>query len=305
MIRLIYRSYGGDNLKSRPSYYDKYVTLASFIRAAQRADLPILYLNDGPIPAPRINLMRRTGEVVQMAPTAIGMRGSYRTAWGMPRKLGWPDDTLVYFSEDDYLYHPDAFLALQAADADLHEATYFSLYGSTETYYNSAEFRSGRVYPDGFRRSPDRQIGDVTWVNIPSTASTFGGRAGALAMDYSIMVQCMYPFRRRYQDHETCLLYQGETPYRTMQLLIGTPNSYPMTAWGVARRLGLAPFRVALNLRAWTRRARPHPLYVAQPNLACHMETPVMTPGRDWEAIAADTRAWLSRSDLKAVEEAR
>ncbi len=293
MIRLIYRSYGGENHKHRPEHYDKDLTLASFIRAARRADVPILFLNDGPIPKDRLAVMQSSGEVKQIADEPVGMRTSYRTAWELPRALGWPPDTLVYFSEDDYLYHPDAFVALSNADCELHDATYFALYGSTNKYANPTEFPDQNIYPAHFRRRPDRLIDGVNWVHIPSTASSFGARAGALAADHSIMVQSMHPFRKRYQDHETCLLYQGTAPFRGTEVLVGGRGSYPWTPWGIARRFGLIPFRVALNVRAWSRRRRPHPLYVAEPNLACHMEIPVMTPGRDWSAIAADTRRWI------------
>lgn len=222
------------------------------------------------------------------------MRASYRTAWGLPKTLGWDPDTLVFFSEDDYLYHADAFVALAAADERLVDATYFALYGSTLRQMNPTEFVDESLYPANFTRRPDRTIDGVTWVNIPSTTSSFGGRAGALAMDHPIMVQSMYPFRTRFQDHETCLVYQGTMPFVGREVLLGAPSSYPWTPWGVVRRLGLAPFRIAFNAHAWMRRNRPHPLYVAEPNLACHMEIPVMTPGRDWAAVAADTRAWMA-----------
>jgi hypothetical protein len=35
-LRLVYRSYGGENTKRRPHYYSKVLTLTSFVQAAQR-----------------------------------------------------------------------------------------------------------------------------------------------------------------------------------------------------------------------------------------------------------------------------
>lgn len=290
MIHLVYRSYGGENDKDRPSFYSKDLALASFIQASERISADVIFLNDGPVPRHRRELMESAGEVVHIAQEPVGMRKSYLAALDLPERRQWPDDHIVYFSEDDYLHLPDAFRALSNAAAAIPWATYFALYGSTPLHANSAEFPEGLTLPADWPSPPDATVDGHSWVNIPSTASTFGGRVWAIKDDRPIFRQCMFPFQRRFLDHETCLLYQGQQPYRGITLLTGLEH-YPSSAWGRIRRYGLTPIRVALNVRARSRSARPHWLYAADPNYACHMSNGVMTPGRDWSRAAAAVRA--------------
>ena len=49
-LRIIYRSYGGENMKDRPPYYGKTLALQSLLRAAEAVDADILFMNDGPHP---------------------------------------------------------------------------------------------------------------------------------------------------------------------------------------------------------------------------------------------------------------
>jgi hypothetical protein len=67
MLHVIYRSYDGENNKERPAFYSKVVALASCIRAFEglkAGTAEIIYFNDGPIPAERIRLMERSGEIL-------------------------------------------------------------------------------------------------------------------------------------------------------------------------------------------------------------------------------------------------
>ena len=65
-LHLVYRSYGGENLKRRPFYYSKMLALISFVRAATKVrDAELLFLNDGPIPDDKLAVMSRYGRVVQ------------------------------------------------------------------------------------------------------------------------------------------------------------------------------------------------------------------------------------------------
>lgn len=294
MIWVVYRAYGGENLKDRPPYFSKMRSMASFVRAAARVQVNVLVLADGPLPREWYPLLTDLGEIVQIADSPIGMRGSYRKALDLPQERGWDDDDFVYYSEDDYLYHPDAFIALEAAVEQIPEAGYLALYGSTPARHNSYEFPDGVVHPPGWPTLPVRRVLDQDWVNIPSTASTFGGRVAAINQDKPIFRQAMYPFRHRYWDHATAVAYQGQTPFPGMQAWLGQPGEYPATAYGYARQFGLSPFRIGMNWRALTRRHDPHWLYVADPNYAVHCELQVINPGRDWAAIATDTGEWAA-----------
>jgi L-lactate dehydrogenase (cytochrome) len=79
-LRIIYRSHGGENAKNRPPYYSKLLGLASVVRAVRESGVSpdVVYWNDGPIPIDRLEVMRTTGEVVQI--DGGSNRRSYRAA---------------------------------------------------------------------------------------------------------------------------------------------------------------------------------------------------------------------------------
>ena len=60
---------------------------------------------------------------------------------------------------------------------------------------------------------------------------------------------------------------------------------------GVVRTVALVPFRIALN-RLARRRRTAHLLYALTPNEATHLEHPVISPDRDWEAVAGEVTQW-------------
>jgi hypothetical protein len=115
----------------------------------------------------------------------------------------------------------------------------------------------------------------------------------------------MIPFRNRFLDHETCLMYQGHVPYRGRELLLGLPEYDPWTpravAWtprAVLRTVVLVPFRVALDVHALLRRGRRHPLYALAHNEATHLEEGVLSPDQDWPAVAAGVAGWAEQNGL-------
>jgi hypothetical protein len=110
----------------------------------------------------------------------------------------------------------------------------------------------------------------------------------------------MRPFRRRFLDHETCLLYQACVPYHGVELLTGLPNDFEPSFRGLLRTVVLIPYRFALNRRA-RRQVEPHLLYVLTPNEATHLEHPVISPDQDWPEVAADVRRWAATQDLVAT----
>jgi hypothetical protein len=59
----------------------------------------------------------------------------------------------------------------------------------------------------------------------------------------------------------------------------------------------LVPFRIALN-RLARRRHAAHLLYVVTPNEATHLEHPVISPDRDWEAVAIEVTRWAAENRL-------
>ncbi len=298
-VRPIYRSYGGENVKGRPDYYSKALCLASFLRAAEHASVVPLFLNDGPIDPDLVALMSRHGDVIQLSHRPLGMRASYRAAIEHPLKSGWGDSDVAYFCEDDYLHREEAFTALGEAAASIADASYFALYGGTPlhpVFGPGVDLR----FPPGWRHHPDAVVSGSPWVNIPSTASTFGARVSALRADVAIIRQGMVPYRSRLLDHETCLVVQGQRPYTAGEVVLGpAATRFRRGPKALAANAVQAPFRLAFNLRSLSRRRRPHLMYAPDPNLACHLETTFMSPGVDWDAEAARAAEWAAEAGLR------
>jgi hypothetical protein len=297
-LRLVYRIYGGENLKGRPDYYSKAICLASFLRAAEAADAQVVLLADGDLPDHLTAMVQGRGEVAHIPGGPVGMRKSYLSGLDFPRLRKWQDEDIVYFSEDDYLHAPDAFVHLRSAAAALEEASYFALYASTPDHPAFGP-DIPLVPPKDWTQHPTREINGQQWVNVPSTASTFGARVGMLRADRGIFLQGMLPYRTRHLDHELCVVYQGRFPYSFADLFLGpTETRYRTGVKALLANGVLTPFRVAYQLRSITRRRHPHLLYAADPNLACHMETQFLSPGVDWEMLAAATTQWAQGAGL-------
>jgi len=178
-LRIVYRSHGGENMKSRPAYYSKLLALASVVRAAEESGVPhqLVFWNDGPIPADRLELMRAVGEVARI--DAGSNRESYRAAIDMAAGSDWSPADLVWFAEDDYLYRPTTFGSLMAAEAAIPDADYLSVFGGWALDVDSP-MNGFAAYPRwGSADVPDPvRLGDVAWFRGVSTTSTYGARTG-------------------------------------------------------------------------------------------------------------------------------
>lgn len=295
-LRLIYRLYGGQNLKSRPAGFDKLTCLASFLMAAEVArrsrPVDVVIVCDGPVPDRWLSVARPHSRVVDIPGGPVGMRRSYLAAIRLAVRSDWPADDLVYLSEDDYLFQPEAFADWAAAYDMLPKHAYTALYASTPD--NPTEDPGeNHSTPPGWRPAPGVRAGGRSWVNVPSTTSSFGARLGTLRSDEGVLFQGTLPSPRRILDHATALTLQGCTPFTADDLIRGP--SYQRFDPGyraVAQNAILLPFRLALNARAMMRRRRPHRLYAPDPNTACHQEIPYLSPGTDWAAVQAAAERW-------------
>lgn len=298
-LRVMYRSYGGENRKDRPDYYGKLLCLVSFLRAAEGLGLTPVFINDGPMPEDRLQLMRDAGEIVQLP--GLGMRGSYVAALQHATSGRWNHDDLVWFSEDDYLYAPESLRQLNRAATEIPTADYFALYGSTDLHP-----LGNRRRPAGWRVPTPVEVGAHQWVQIQSTASSFGARLGALQQDMGIFRFCMVPHRTMFRDHDTCLVIQGFEPYRYADIGRALIGLSPGGARLRVRELALSPFKLATNLRAHRRSGRRRVLMCADPNLATHLEEGQLSPATDWESLAEETRQWgLARGMISEVAQNR
>jgi hypothetical protein len=291
-LHLVYRLYGGENRKGRPPFYSKQLALASALRAAQVAQADFVVLADGTIPDHLQEMVTDRAQVVYLVDGPVGMRKSFIAGLKYPDVAGWPDDDLVYFCEDDYLHEENSFARLIEAAIQITWASYFALYASTPQH---PVLWPGLPYfePADWIARPPAQVHDHRWVNVPSTASTFGARVGALRRDRGIMRQALVPYRTRYLDHEMHLVHQGRLPYSASELFLGPkPTRFRTGLAELGANIILTPFRMAYNARAFTRRKNPHLLYAADPNLASHLETAFMAEGLDWARQARDTEEW-------------
>ncbi len=175
MLHLIYRSSGGTNRKNRPAFFDKGSALASFLRAVERAPEPkrVVFLHDGAPDEARGGVMREAGELRELP--GLGNSGSYREALAAAVGDDLPDEDLVYLSEDDYLYLPDAFAALVEAAREIAEASYFTLYDHIDRYRRTDDADGGR--------SRLFLAGQHHWRTVESTCMSYGARVGALRGD--------------------------------------------------------------------------------------------------------------------------
>ena len=130
-LRVLHRSYGGDNSKPRPGYYSKLLALAALLRAADALDVSpeLVFINDGPMPQERLRVMEKWGEVVPVRRGGSDSRSYREMLNDEDARNGEPDD-LLWLAEDDYLYLPDALRNLVAGAAAQPDADYFTLYGS-------------------------------------------------------------------------------------------------------------------------------------------------------------------------------
>jgi hypothetical protein len=293
-LRIVMRSYGGENMKDRPSYYSKLVCLASLVRAA-RAVSPapeIVFVNDGPIPGDREAVMRAAGEVVQLE--AGSNRSSYREAVALAVGRPWVDPDLVWFAEDDYLYRPDAFLRLLegAAAPALAEADYFALYGGSAFDTSTGRLHARERPERGANSDPSAiPLGQVRWYRGLATTSSFGVRRGALVQDARLLR--LVPFTGGAWDRTTCLTAQGLRPFTRRELVedLLPFTSQPAPEW--PRSLARGMLRVTLSTRALRRVSRRRVMRGCDPDQICHLELGVLAPGDDWAELAQETRAWL------------
>jgi hypothetical protein len=298
MLHVVYRSYGGENLKGRPPYYTKLLSLLSLIRALSRIDQPyeIIFLNDGPIPADRLAVMRRCGEVVSRE--GLGGAGSMRAALRIVAERPWPDSDLVWLAEDDHLYRSNAFQGLLAAANVCPEADYFALYASIGGRApEGGSWPAWAHVPRNWRPLPAISVNRHPWRRALSTTSTFAARAGALRADRAMMEVVMRLGGA--WDHTTCLMYQGHTPssWKTLHYHYGEDATPKWKALSVVVRIALSAWQFLRRLRGAPRRV----IIAPDPPLSTHVESGHLAAGTDWAAVTRSCAAWAKQSGAGPV----
>lgn len=286
----IYRSYGGENRKSRPAYFSKLLALASFVRAVHQLESPceITFLNDGPVANDVYRLMQAVGRVVRL--DRLGMRRSYAKALALA--AGWTGDEsdMVWLAEDDYLYRPDALQQLLSAARLIPWASYFTLYASFPTPETQTSGEEDLVTPRRWRNRGGVTIHGHDWCHAVSATSTFGARLPVLRRDRRLFRAALYSARA--WDHQTCLAYQGYMPFRGRSLLQDPSGRGTESMQSRIRVLCATPVKVVVDAMAYRRARQPALLVAPRPALATHLELPYIAPGTDWAAEAEATTEW-------------
>jgi len=288
-LHVFARSHGGENRKGRPDFYDKTTCLASLIAAAEAVTPPaeLVFVNDGPLPADREQLMVAAGDVLQ---GEFGSnRNSFRSTVAMAAERPFDDDDLVWFAEDDYLYRPNAFLSLLEVAQRLTQAQYFSL-NAGELVYRPATPVSSDVTTDPAAAAPGQTA--VDWVPSESTTSSFAVRVRQLREDAGLLR--LMPFTGGAFDHATFLALQGRYPFTRDELRQDLlPLEHPVAQWPRPMLRGVV--RSAVGLRALRRPSRRRTLYGPTGDLIAHLEIGAFDPSEDWESLAHESWAWVER----------
>jgi hypothetical protein len=289
-LHAIYRSYGGENRKSRPAYFNKLLALASFVRAVDQLESPVVltFLNDGPVANDAYSLMEAVGRVVPF--DRLGCRGSYARALTLAVGCNGDDSDIVWLAEDDYLYRPDALERLLSAARLIPWASYFALYGTFPAPEAEMSGEEDDVAPRGWRDQGGATVHGQYWRHAVSTTSTFGARLPALRRDRRLFRLALYSAHA--WDHQTCLAYQGYVPFRGRWLLQdpSTPGTESMQSR--LKVLGATPIKVVVDAMAYRRARQPGLLVAPRPALATHLQLPYIAPGTDWAAEAEATTEW-------------
>ena len=299
-LRILYRHYGGDNTKPRPAYYSKMLALTSMLRAAEALDTApeIVYINDQVRPGPVLSLMEATGEVVPVKGGSDSR--SYRAMLDREVARTAPADQFLWFSEDDYLYRPDALRVLTDGVATLAGADYLTMYGSRSLDVAASGRRAVDRGLTGATANPTAvPIGDVEWFRSFGCTSTFGTRLGTLREDLRLLSLCAVsggPW-----DRTTSQALGGFLPFSGAELRADLlpGRSVPPAEW--PRSLSRGAVRLAVTARSLRRPSRRRTLFATDPELISHMEvhdsdtraTPsARTAAIDWAAIAEETTTW-------------
>ncbi|MBC8093466.1 MAG: hypothetical protein H7Y15_16325, partial [Pseudonocardia sp.] len=217
-LRILHRSYAGDNTKPRQPYYSKMLALASVIRAAQEAPAgaELVFINDGPMAPDRLSIMERWGEVRSVRRGGSD-QASYREMLTDEHGRGGLADEVIWLAEDDYLYVPAALRHLVEGAAAQPGIGYFSMYGSRAIdRARSGKERVLHPEPGSEGKAPGGvdaavEVGDIAWFHATATASTFGIRRSALEEDLRLLT--VFARTGGAWDRATCRALQGFAPF--------------------------------------------------------------------------------------------
>ncbi len=232
-LKVIYRYYASENMKGRPSYYSKDLSLGSLLRATHQAPgADVIFLVDGEV-EPRVRAVMEQYGAIEFISAGTAPR-AFNDAIQIPRRKQWDDDALVLLVEDDYLFRPDALAGMLDAADRFPDVDYFAPYCQAVDYPSDPHGLGGE------------------WSEITSTTLTYAGRAGAFKKDERFQRLCV----KSGADSDTALFFglNGHRYFGWGQLLRDTFEKAPAKA--MVRRVARSGVRVAVNLSIRRRPSR-------------------------------------------------
>ena len=159
--------------RKRPDWFDKVKVFQNFKNTInpELADLKIVYDEKfGPLEETFLKDEPNV-EVINYGYEA----GSFSRTVDIAVELDVPDDTIIYFLEDDYLHRPGWCEAL--LEGFTLETNYVSLYDHLDKYIDKG-------YDDLVSKVMVSE--NSHWRTVPSTCNTYAARLGTLKADYSV-----------------------------------------------------------------------------------------------------------------------
>jgi hypothetical protein len=157
------------NAPKRPNWFNKWHCLSNFVSVFNDHDITLIADGVDDTTWDKLNQLFPT---ITLNRTNFGSNaGSFLYALDQAIKL--PQETQVYFVEDDYLHHEGADIILQQG---LSKSPYVSLYDHPDKYWGDNADKDCRLI----------MTEDCHWRTTGSTTMTFASYAGYLSNDRSI-----------------------------------------------------------------------------------------------------------------------
>lgn len=281
-LAVYYRVYAGNNLKSRPDWYDRRVCLRSLQETLAQSGVVVrfTFVSDGPFPDDLAPLVRPEDRTVHI--TGGSSAKALRRCYDVARSAARYDaaDTLYWFAEDDYLYRPEAMRQLVAAAQTLPTTDYLALYVPDDSEWHATHpSQPYRAVPEVEQLRAD--VEGVPWHRTRQTTCTYGVRRGTLLADAWLLK--LGSMAGGMWDAATWATVQRVEPY-PWRYVLRDPAGY-WSVRGVGKVVAKPAMRVLLNLIA---RFVPRPrrsLVAPEGNLAMHLETELVPAGAGWESL--------------------
>ena len=153
----------------RPAWFDKWKCLENFVTVFKEHDITLIADSVDDAVWDKLNTLYPT---LDPRRTSFGSNaGSFLYSLGQAIQL--PEDTIVYFVEDDYIHHEGADMILEQG---LQHCPYVSLYDHPDKYWDSNADKLCKLIVSE----------DCHWRTTSSTTMTFASRVGYLKEDLSL-----------------------------------------------------------------------------------------------------------------------